>query len=416
MAYKRISPVPVVEGGTGVQTLTSHGVLLGNTTSAVTATAAGTNGQVIIGATAGAPAFATITSTGSTITFTPGANTLNMEVTNGPFAATLTGNSGTATESASNINVIDSQGTGKFTGSGSTLTHTYQDAFDNVVIGGSGSGGSLTAASLANTIFGGDSGTSIDTGQFNTLVGWSHGISLTSGGENVMVGANCGQFLTTGSSNILIGNDVGRLYTTSETGNIIIAAGAWAGEIVGESQTLRIGDSSHSLATQAAYICGIQGVNVGNTATVVTTAGTNANQLGSAVITAGTNISVTPTANTITIAATGAGSFGWSVITANQTAAINNGYFCNKAGTLALALPATSAVGDVIEVANINTALGVQFTQAAGQQIFFATASTTLGATGTLTSSAVGDTLKMVCRTANTVWQVVSSIGNWTPA
>jgi hypothetical protein len=57
MAYKRVSPVPVVEGGTGAQTLTSHGVLLGNTTSAVTATTAGTTGQVLTGVTGSAPTF-----------------------------------------------------------------------------------------------------------------------------------------------------------------------------------------------------------------------------------------------------------------------------------------------------------------------------------------------------------------------
>lgn len=57
MAYKRISPQPVVEGGTGAQTLTSHGVLLGNTTSAVTATTAGATGTVLIGTTSSAPSF-----------------------------------------------------------------------------------------------------------------------------------------------------------------------------------------------------------------------------------------------------------------------------------------------------------------------------------------------------------------------
>ncbi len=110
------------------------------------------------------------------------------------------------------------------------------------------------------------------------------------------------------------------------------------------------------------------------------------------------------------------GAISWSVITADQTAAVNHGYFCNKASTLALALPATSAVGDIIEVSNINTATGVQFTQAVGQQIFIGNTSTTLGATGTLTSIAVGDALKLVCRTANLTWYVVSSMGNWTPA
>lgn len=132
-----------------------------------------------------------------------------------------------------------------------------------------------------------------------------------------------------------------------------------------------------------------------------------------ATLTAGTNISITNGAGSITIAGTGAASFSWSVITANQTAAVNNGYFANKAGTLALALPAASAVGDVIEVSNVNTALGIQFTQAANQQIFIGNTNTTLGATGTLTSSATGDALKIVCRTANLVWYVTSVVGNW---
>jgi len=145
----------------------------------------------------------------------------------------------------------------------------------------------------------------------------------------------------------------------------------------------------------------------GNTGGAVGPTAGNINVIG------GTNISVAgnPGTSTLTINFTG---FAWSVITADQTAAVNNGYFCNKAGTLALGLPATSAVGDVIEVSNENTALGIQFTQAAGQQILFASASTTLGATGTLTSSAVGDTLKLVCKVANTIWRVTSSIGNWT--
>src|SRR5215510_4749910 len=81
MAYKRISPQPVVEGGTGAQTLTNHGVLLGQSTGAIVATTAGTNGQVLVGSTSADPAFATLTSTGSTLTYTTGANSLNIDVT-----------------------------------------------------------------------------------------------------------------------------------------------------------------------------------------------------------------------------------------------------------------------------------------------------------------------------------------------
>lgn len=135
-------------------------------------------------------------------------------------------------------------------------------------------------------------------------------------------------------------------------------------------------------------------------------------KLGS--ITAGTNISVTNGSGTITIASTGTASFSWAVITANQTAVVNNGYICNKGTTLALALPATAIVGDLIEVTGINTATGWQITQAANQQIFFGTTSTTLGATGTLTSSAIRDSVRLVCVVAgaSTVWNVISSIGS----
>jgi hypothetical protein len=70
----------VAGGGTGATTFTSNGVLLGNTTSAVTATAAGTDGQLLIGSSAGAPAFATVTGTGG-ITFTTGNNSLAINMT-----------------------------------------------------------------------------------------------------------------------------------------------------------------------------------------------------------------------------------------------------------------------------------------------------------------------------------------------
>lgn len=52
--------LPVASGGTGAATLTSKGVVYGNGTSAVGITAAGTNGQVLLGVTAGNPAFGTV--------------------------------------------------------------------------------------------------------------------------------------------------------------------------------------------------------------------------------------------------------------------------------------------------------------------------------------------------------------------
>lgn len=75
-------PIEVALGGTGAATFTANGVLLGNTTSAVSATGAGTDGQLMIAATGSAPAFASLTA-GSNITLTPGANSLTIDANAG---------------------------------------------------------------------------------------------------------------------------------------------------------------------------------------------------------------------------------------------------------------------------------------------------------------------------------------------
>ena len=51
--------VPVTDGGTGVSTLTDHGILLGSGTGAVTPTAVGASGELLIGATAADPSWLT---------------------------------------------------------------------------------------------------------------------------------------------------------------------------------------------------------------------------------------------------------------------------------------------------------------------------------------------------------------------
>ena len=75
-----------------------------------------------------------------------------------------------------------------------------------------------------------------------------------------------------------------------------------------------------------AFICGIDGINVGSVAKVVTMA---RDQLGTATITAGSGITVTPTANTITIAASGGGSV---TLTGNTGGALTSGSFTLTTG------------------------------------------------------------------------------------
>ncbi len=410
---------------------------------------------------------------GITVTGNPGTNTLT--ITDGGLSAnSFVTDAGTATPVAGVLNVIGGSNLGT-TGAGNNLTINL----DNTVsISGSmtaGTGFSATTGNVAivagnltlantnaagtvgeitfggsrfisnfggtNTFVGAGSGNTTLTGFSNTALGSSVLDALTTGAFNTAVGFNSQGSMTVGANNVSVGEGtlssavgagvdtntaIGSLaistatapvnnialgynaasnFTTTEANNIII------GNLgtVADSGRIRIGtNATHTTA----FIAGIDGVNVGSVAKVVTMA---SDQLGTATITAGTGVSIAAGANTITINATGGG-IAWSTIVANQAAAVNNGYFCNKAGTLALSLPAASAVGDVIEVVNINTATGTQFTQGAGQQIFIGNTSTTLGAAGTLTSIAVGDTLKIVCRTANLTWHVTSGWGNWTPA
>jgi len=82
MAYKRNSPIPVDEGGSGAITLTDNGVLVGSGTAAITPLAVGTNGQALIGSTGADPVFATISSSDSLLTLTGGAGTLDIVAQN----------------------------------------------------------------------------------------------------------------------------------------------------------------------------------------------------------------------------------------------------------------------------------------------------------------------------------------------
>lgn len=73
-------PFTVAQGGTGLATLTSHGILIGNGTGPVTVTAEPTDGQLLIGKTGFAPVLASLTADAN-ITITPGAGTIEIAAT-----------------------------------------------------------------------------------------------------------------------------------------------------------------------------------------------------------------------------------------------------------------------------------------------------------------------------------------------
>ena len=407
----------------------------GGAANAIDWTAAGTNGQVLLAATAGAPAFATLTSSGGTITFSPGANTLNLEAVV-PASGTYPTDSGTATPLLGVLNIKTQNAT---KGCGSTIlfsapgpANTVQlnvsNANDSIFLGNNA--GNLAGTSAYTVGIGNDVMRVATAAHFcvgagyralfnassclnNNAIGAYSLLALTTGSSNTALSYGSLEQLVSGSYNIAAGGSAtdfaGYNYTGAESSNIVLSNLG----VTGESNTIRIGTQGAGHAQQnTCYVAGITGVNVGSVATVVSIA-TGTGQLGSTTITAGTGISVTAGANTITIAST-AGSFAWS---REAGAAIpmvaGHGYINTNAGLTILTLPALAAVGDTFAVMG-ESAAGWAIAQNAGQNIQFGSLSSIVGAGGSLASTNSYDTISLVCRVANITFQVISAVGNIT--
>lgn len=137
--------------------------------------------------------------------------------------------------------------------------------------------------------------------------------------------------------------------------------------------------------------------------------GSTGNDAVAANISAGTGINITNGAGSITISTTVA-PVSWSNINASGTLVVNTGVNCTGGAALSLALPATSAVGDIIRVV-LDGSTSWTITQAANQQIRVGAVTTTLGVGGSVSSIAQGDFIEMVCKTANLVWTAVGYTG-----
>ena len=129
------------------------------------------------------------------------------------------------------------------------------------------------------------------------------------------------------------------------------------------------------------------------------------------VITNGNGVSGNPT-----ISVAGAG-FVWTDVTgATQALAVNNGYVTDRGGGVTYTLPATATEGDMIWVAGKLGAWSIA--QNALQQILVGSSSSTVGITGSLASTNVGDCVLLLATTGgtSTVWRAVNLVGNLTIA
>ena len=106
-----------------------------------------------------------------------------------------------------------------------------------------------------------------------------------------------------------------------------------------------------------------------------------------------------------------------NVSTATQTLSGNVNYYVTNATLATLTLPASPTAGQTIKVVGTSTnAAFYKIAQNATQQIFLGNSSSTVGATGYVQSSAVGDAISLLCTTGGTaaVWTAYDGlIGNF---
>jgi hypothetical protein len=114
--------------------------------------------------------------------------------------------------------------------------------------------------------------------------------------------------------------------------------------------------------------------------------------------------------NQITGLSTGGGGLTWQFAISPLTASTNNGYITT--GTTSIALPTVAALGSTIEIVASSDSL-FTITQNTNQFIRFGIVTTT-PTSGTLVSQNNGDSIRLVCTSANTVFTVVSAVGTLT--
>jgi hypothetical protein len=172
------TPLTVPQGGTGVATLTANGVVLGNGASALSATAVGTTGQVLVGNTGGAPSWATLTGIGvtsfsaGTTGFTPSTATTGAITLAGTLGVA---NGGTGTTTAFTAgSVVFAGASGVYSQDNANLF--WDNTNDRLGIGTATPGAKLTVVGTAKIGEGAASNTS--KLMVNTLSGTSAGIQL----------------------------------------------------------------------------------------------------------------------------------------------------------------------------------------------------------------------------------------------
>lgn len=232
--------------------------------------------------------------------------------------------------------------------------------------------GNFALTGIENTGLGHSALTALTTGSYNTAIGVDALDDTAGGSGNVALGAHAFNDGTTGSYNTVIGTFTSGAGSWNGSYNVVVNGGsngigllplngAESSNVLlnnigvlGESNTLRIGTTGAGNGQQSrAFIAGVDGVNVGSVAKVLTMA---SEQVGTATITAGTNVTVTPGANTITIAASSSSivsNYVEVLFAASPYSALSTDYYISAdttGGAITIRLPNAPSTGRVFVV------------------------------------------------------------------
>lgn len=105
------------------------------------------------------------------------------------------------------------------------------------------------------------------------------------------------------------------------------------------------------------------------------------------------------------------GVINWIETAAPLTMVSDTGYIANGGVSIDLTLPAVAPQGDIIRVTGKGVGL-YRVVANAGQTIFFGNQTTAVA--GNLAATQRRDSIELVCITANTEWNVLDAIGNFT--
>jgi len=215
---------------------------------------AGTDGQVLIGSTAGVPAWNNVISSDGTITITDGANSIDLTVTGGAPVGTVTGISddigGVATPAAGIIQIAGGDNINTALSGMSVITVNLDESIYQPVTNAAGTQGLYALGGLDfmhayggdNTFLGIQAGNrTLTTADYNVGIGSSALSGLTTGEYNTAVGSNAGSSITDSDYNTAIGSAAFESATTSNDYNTAIGYEAMGGVINNNSSNVGIG-------------------------------------------------------------------------------------------------------------------------------------------------------------------------------